>query len=163
MSFDSRTFRDALGRFVTGVTIITTRTCEGVAVGVTANSFNSVSMDPPLVLWSLGRRSRNLTAFENASHFCVHVLAAGQAPLSRQFSTSGIDKFAGLETDEGAGGVPLLAGTAARFECETFARYDGGDHVIFLGRVLDLTVDTSALPLVFHAGDYSALAVSDRD
>ncbi|MCL4145179.1 UNVERIFIED_CONTAM: hypothetical protein GTU68_037616, partial [Idotea baltica] len=113
MSFDTRTFRDALGLFVTGVTVITARSRSGEKVGVTANSFNSVSMSPPLILWSLGRTSRSIDAFMDASHFCVHILREDQTELATRFATSGIDKFEGLELEPGAGSVPMLADCAA--------------------------------------------------
>ena len=105
MEFDTRSFRDALGLFVTGVTIITARTEDGEPFGVTANSFNSVSMDPPLILWSLSRGSRSVTAFQNAGHFCVHILREDQSELSRHFSRRDVDKFEGIEFEPGEGGA----------------------------------------------------------
>jgi flavin reductase (DIM6/NTAB) family NADH-FMN oxidoreductase RutF len=158
MSFETRAFRDALGRFVTGVTIITTRLPDGTSVGVTANSFNSVSMTPPLVLWSLGQSSRNYANFLAATHFCVHVLSDRQESLSRRFSTAGIDRFAGLDLESGLGNVPMLTGCAARFECAAYANYAGGDHTIFLGEVMRLASDPGAHPLLYHAGQYDRLA-----
>src|SRR5690348_851615 len=113
----SRQFRDALGAFATGVTIVTTRGARGEDVGLTANSFNSVSLDPPMVLWSLARKAKSLDAFLENPHFAVHVLAADQDELSRRFATQGIDKFAGLHLGRGSGEVPLLEGCSARFEC----------------------------------------------
>ncbi len=158
MEFDTRTFRDALGLFVTGVTVITARNEDGMPFGVTANSFNSVSMDPPLILWSLSRASRNLAAFQKARHFCVHILREDQSTLSRRFATSDVDKFEGVEFEPGEGGVPILPGSAARLECRTYAQHDGGDHVIFLGEVIRIAADHDARPLLFHGGRYAVLS-----
>ena len=152
---DSKAFRAALGTFTTGVTIVTTQH-EGVDVGLTANSFNSVSLDPPMVLWSLARTSGSLAAFLGAEHFAVHVLAADQEPLSNRFATRSADRFAGLAVDRGRGGVPLLAGCAARFQCRTAFRHDGGDHEIFIGEVLDFE-HSERTPLVYHAGRYGVV------
>jgi 3-hydroxy-9,10-secoandrosta-1,3,5(10)-triene-9,17-dione monooxygenase reductase component len=158
MSFDARTLRDALGLFVTGVTVITARSDSDDFVGVTANSFNSVSMTPPLILWSLGRSSKSIAAFIEASHFCVHILREDQTELATRFATSGIDKFEGMALERGIGGVPMLPDCAARLECETFNRIDGGDHIIFLGEVLALVADHDSMPLLYHGGKYSSLA-----
>lgn len=153
VTIDSRQFRNALGTFTTGVTIVTTCDQEGRDVGLTANSFNSVSLDPPLVLWSLAKTSRALGAFIGAEYFAVHVLAADQEPLSNLFAKSGADKFAGMEVTRGEGNVPLLEGSAARFQCRTKFRYDGGDHEIFIGEVVAFDHYERA-PLAFHAGGY---------
>ncbi|GAC1626164.1 MAG: hypothetical protein NVS9B10_13830 [Nevskia sp.] len=154
---DPRQFRDALGAFTTGVTIVTTCDAQGRDVGLTANSFNSVSLTPPMVLWSLSKNSASLGAFVDAPHFAVHILAADQEPLSTRFARRGADKFAGLELERGHGGIPLLAGCAARFECRTAFRYEGGDHEIFVGEVITFEHFERA-PLVFHGGNY-AMAV----
>ena len=153
-AFDALEFRRALGSFATGVTIITTRTADGTAVGLTANSFNSVSLDPPLVLWSLANTSGNLEAFKAAAHWTVHVLGADQEDLSGRFAKRGIDKFAGLEVEDGAGGVPMLRGCMARFQCRTAFQYEGGDHQIFIGEVIEFD-RSEAAPLVFHSGRYA--------
>lgn len=158
MDFDNRSFRDALGLFVTGVTIITARTEAGEPFGVTANSFNSVSMDPPLILWSLNRASRRVSGFQKAGHFCVHILREDQSDLSRHFSRSNVDKFEGIAFEPGEGGVPILPRSAARLECRTYAQHDGGDHIIFLGEVIRISADLDARPLLFHGGRYAALA-----
>jgi 3-hydroxy-9,10-secoandrosta-1,3,5(10)-triene-9,17-dione monooxygenase reductase component len=151
---DARRFRNALGAFATGVTIVTTRDAEGRDVGLTANSFNSVSLEPPMVLWSLARSARSLPAFLAATHFAVHVLAADQEELSLRFAARGAEKFAGLELERGAAGVPLLRGCSARFQCRTAFRHEGGDHVIFVGAVDSF--DQSGLPpLIFHGGRYT--------
>jgi 3-hydroxy-9,10-secoandrosta-1,3,5(10)-triene-9,17-dione monooxygenase reductase component len=154
---DVRAFRDALGSFTTGVTVVTTRDKAGRDVGLTANSFNSVSLDPPLVLWSLAKSSHSLAAFVEAEHFGVHILAADQEPLSNLFARRGADKFGALEVRRGHGGIPLLDGCAARFECRTAYRYAGGDHEIFVGEVV-LFEHFGRAPLVYQNGRY-ALAV----
>jgi 3-hydroxy-9,10-secoandrosta-1,3,5(10)-triene-9,17-dione monooxygenase reductase component len=152
--FDPMEFRKALGSFATGVTVITTRAADGTPLGLTANSFNSVSLDPPLVLWSLANNAGSFEAFRNAEHWAVHVLGSDQEDLSGRFARRGEDKFAGLETEEGLGGVPLLRGCAARFECRTASQYQGGDHLIFIGEVQRFAHDEAA-PLVFHGGKYA--------
>ena len=160
---DSRThrFRNALGAFATGVTIVTTRDPEGRDIGLTANSFNSVSLEPPMVLWSLAKSARSLPAFVAATHFAVHVLAADQEALSLRFAARGVDKFTDLELDRGPEQVPLLRGCSARFQCRTAFRYEGGDHMIFVGAV-EAFDHTDRPPLVFHGGRY-ALAVKKED
>ena len=149
-------FRKALGAFATGVTIVTTRAGDQ-DIGLTANSFNSVSLDPPMVLWSLARDSLSLPAFLAGDHFAVHVLSAAQEPLSKLFAARGENKFKDLPVIRGHGGVPLLSDCAARFQCRTAYRYEGGDHMIFVGEVLEF--DQSELaPLVFHGGRYAIAA-----
>ncbi|MGF6835949.1 flavin reductase (DIM6/NTAB) family NADH-FMN oxidoreductase RutF [Paenarthrobacter sp. TE4293] len=155
--FDVRDFRGALGQFATGVTVVTTVAADGRKVGMTANSFTSVSMEPPLVLWCPGKRSPSLGDFENATHFAINILASDQHVLSRQFATPATDKFAGTETTEGIAGVPLLDGAVATFQCRTVSRHDAGDHVIYVGEVEKYDYDGGA-PLVFHAGKYHATA-----
>jgi 3-hydroxy-9,10-secoandrosta-1,3,5(10)-triene-9,17-dione monooxygenase reductase component len=153
-AIDAKLFRNALGSFTTGVTIVTTRDGVGADVGLTANSFNSVSLDPPMVLWSLGKNSTNLAAFEAAQYFAVHILAADQDGLSTRFAKSGTDKFDALRVGRGHGGVPLIDGCTARFECRTAFKYEGGDHVIFVGEVLTFDHNDGP-PLVFHGGRYA--------
>lgn len=160
-TFDPQAFRAALGTFTTGVTIITTRTAEGEAVGITANSFNSVSLNPPLVLWSLAKNARSLPAFSEGKHWNVHVLSAEQEPLSGRFATQGSDKFAGIELDEGIGPAPLLPDCTARFQCRTAFQYEGGDHVIFVGEVLAFDSSERA-PLAFQSGQYALAARKPR-
>lgn len=154
---DVRSFRNALGSFVTGVTVITTRDEEGIDYGVTANSFNSVSLDPPLVLWSLARNSSSMAAFKNASEFAIHILASEQTALSARFARRGTDKFVGLEFDRSDTDTPLLRDCSARFICRPAYAYDGGDHVIFVGEVLDFEHQGTP-PLAFHGGDYAITA-----
>ena len=151
--FDRRDFRKALGQFTTGVTVITTRGIDGRRVGMTANSFSSVSLDPPLVLWSLARQAPSVGDFTGASHFAINVLAAHQHHLSRQFSTPQADKFGGVDCCEGTAGVPLLNGVIARFVCRNVKQYDGGDHLIFIGEV-ERYDRFDGEPLVFHSGYY---------
>ena len=152
-TFDSREFRNALGRFATGVTVVTTATADGTPLGLTVSSFNSVSLDPPLVLWSLDRSSSTLEAFETASHFAVNVLGADQVALSNRFASRDEDKFADLECPAGAGGSPLIPGCVATFQCRTVHRYDGGDHVIFVGEV-EAFERREGDVLIFHDGNY---------
>ena len=150
----TRQFRAALGAFATGVTIVTTRNPAGEDIGLTANSFNSVSLDPPMVLWSLARKSLSLPAFLESGYFAVHVLAAAQEDLSVTFATRGADKFAGLDVTRGAGGIPLIPGCSALFQCKTAFNYEGGDHVIFVGEVQEFE-HFNHPPLVFHSGRYA--------
>jgi flavin reductase (DIM6/NTAB) family NADH-FMN oxidoreductase RutF/DNA-binding MarR family transcriptional regulator len=156
-AIDSQRLRQALGAFTTGVTIVTTVDAAGADVGMTANSFNSVSLEPPLVLWSIGRSSTNFAAFLAANHFAVHVLAADQDALATRFAKRGVDRFAGLEIGRGPGGIPLLDGCAARFQCRMAFQHESGDHVILVGEVLELD-QLHCEPLVFKGGRY-ALAV----
>lgn len=150
-----RQFRDALGAFATGVTIVTTRTATGSDIGLTANSFNSVSLEPPMVLWSLAKAAKSLPAFLDTDYFAVHVLSSSQEALSHTFATRGVDKFAGLTIERGRGGIPLLEGCSARFQCRTAIRYEGGDHMVFIGEV-EAFDHFDRPPLVFHGGRYAA-------
>ncbi len=149
-----RALRDAFGVFPTGVAVVTTCGADGTPVGVTVNSFVSLSLDPPLVAWSLNRASPSRAAFERNSNFAINVLSAEQIHLSRRFGSRTPDKFSGLKFDRGAGGAPLLAGSAAHFECRVTAAYPGGDHVLFVGNVERFAHDSSRVPLMFHAGRY---------
>lgn len=150
---DPRDFRNALGAFATGVTVITATLPDSKPVGLTCNSFASVSLNPPLVLWSLASYSPSMGVFQNASHFAVNVLGVGQRNLARQFAVSAADKFAGVKWREGLGGAPLLPGTVASFECRVADRYYGGDHVIFLGAVETYAYNRSE-PLLFARGGF---------
>jgi flavin reductase (DIM6/NTAB) family NADH-FMN oxidoreductase RutF/DNA-binding MarR family transcriptional regulator len=131
---DTRAFRRCLGQFATGVTIVTAE-ADGLRVGVTANSFSSLSLDPPLVLWSIARTSRSFAAFEKCEHFAVNILTTDQIEVSQRFSSSEADKFAGVAWRPGMQGAPVIDGVAAVFECSTEQVYDGGDHIILIGRV----------------------------
>lgn len=154
MSFDAREFRDALSSFATGVTIITARNALNEPVGMTCSSFNSVSMDPPLILWSVTKTARSADAFVKAEHFAVHVLAFDQTDISNRFAKSGADKFGETDHHFDQNDVPILGGTASRFDCKQFAVHDGGDHWIILGEVLGF--DRSKKEgLVFAGGSYA--------
>ncbi len=164
-NFESNAFRQALGRFPTGVAIITARTPDGQALGMTVSSFNSVSLEPPLVLWSLARRSSALAVFETIDRYAIHVLAAGQAGLARQFAmpASRGDRFADVAWAPNAHGVPRLTEPgAAWFECHNRSRYIEGDHVILVGEV-ERCGHTDRLPLVFHAGGFALTPDEDAD
>jgi flavin reductase (DIM6/NTAB) family NADH-FMN oxidoreductase RutF len=132
---DATDLRRALGRFGTGVTIVSTLDAQGSPVGVTANSFSSVSLQPPIVLWSLRRASPSLAAFDATGRFVINVLALEQVELSRRFASAVPDKFTGVEHTPGLCGLPVLQGCAAVFECRTEQRLEVGDHILFLGRV----------------------------
>lgn len=150
---DPREFRNALGSFATGVTIVTAVGEDGRRVGLTANSFSSVSLDPPLVLWSLARKAPSLSVFTDVSHFAINVLAEDQMALSNRFASPIEDKFEGVDWRPGLGGAPLIEGCVARFECRNHMQHDGGDHVIFVGRV-DRFDYTKRAPLLFLTGGY---------
>jgi len=147
-------FRKALGSFATGVTIATTKDADNQPVGVTASSFNSVSVDPPLVLWSLAKTSFSHHAFCSSGHFAVHVLTASQEDLSNRFARSGEDKFSEIDWQDGELGSPVFAEHAALFQCRTRHQYEGGDHVIFVGEVVAYQARDEA-PLLFHGGRYA--------
>lgn len=152
---DLREFRRALGQFPTGVTVITTVDDKGEPVGVTASSFNSVSIDPPLVLWSVDKSAYSAALFEKSTHFAVNVLSKDQVDISNRFAGRGEDKFAGVNFSQGAGGCALLDHSAAQFECETWSVYDGGDHLIVVGEVVNYRHSESTSPLVFAQGSYA--------
>ena len=153
---DTRQLRNALGRFTTGVTIVSCRDDAGQFVGLTANSFNSLSLEPPLVLWSLRSASPNMAAFEAASRFAINVLTEAQVDLSRRFASRADDRFTEGAWALGEHGAPVLAGCAAVFECETVSHQVAGDHRLFIGRVLACT-ESPLPPLVFQAGHYHLL------
>ncbi|BDI06189.1 flavin reductase [Sphaerotilus microaerophilus] len=155
--FDPRDFRRALGMFATGVTIVTARAQDGTPVGVTANSFNSVSISPPLVLWSLAKSARSLPVFSGATHWNVHILSEQQETLSNHFARAGEDKFGGLSLDDSLSTAPLLPDCSARFQCRTMFQYEGGDHVIFVGEVVDYDRSERA-PLLYVTGGYALAA-----
>lgn len=149
---ESTPLRAALGRFATGVTIVTACAPDGQPVGLTVSSFNSVSLAPPLVLWSLAHTSGSMAAFLQASHYAIHVLSAGQRALAERFASKGVDRWQDLPFASGAGGVPLLPGAVAVFECRSRSRYDEGDHVIFVGEVERCAHRTDLAPLLYHGG-----------
>jgi len=156
IGFDTKAFRRALGNFATGVTIMTAQNAQGEKVGVTANSFNSVSLEPPLILWSIDKRSSSFSIFEQATHFAVNILSADQIELSNKFARSKDDKYANVDFELGAGNVPLLKECSAVFECERFNIIEGGDHWIILGRVVNFQ-DNGRSPLLYHQGAYSSV------
>jgi flavin reductase (DIM6/NTAB) family NADH-FMN oxidoreductase RutF len=153
--FDPRDFRNALGTFATGVTVVTISVGEGTPIGLTCNSFSSVSLSPPLVLWSLSLRSANLSNFLQARHFAVNVLAGDQVALARRFGQPAVNKFEGVSYRCGIDGVPLLENAAAHLECRNEMRYYSGDHVIFIGHVLRYAW-RECVPLMFLRGRYLA-------
>lgn len=151
--FDPRAFRTALGHFPTGVTVMTARAGDRRG-GVTVNSFSALSLDPPLILWSIIKASSSYAIFEAASHFAVNILAHDQIALSQRFARPAEDRFHGLDIREGAGGAPLLPGTCGLLECARHQILDGGDHWIVLGRVISFRTEPRA-PLLFHKGAYA--------
>ncbi|MBV6273569.1 flavin reductase family protein [Alcaligenaceae bacterium CGII-47] len=159
-AFDPRILRRALGNFATGVTIVTAH--DGVGqVGVTANSFSSVSLDPPLILWSIDKRSSSYAVFERSEHFAVNVLAVDQIALSNQFAGPHKDRFSSVPVRSGAGGCALLEGTSANFQCQKYQTLDGGDHWVLIGRVVAFE-DNGRSPLLYHQGSYS-MALPHRE
>ena len=153
--FDLRDFRDALGTFATGVTIVTARGKAGAPVGLTVNSFASVSLEPPLVLWSLGSAANSLPIFTGNSHYVINILSAGQQELAQRFSRRTDDPFGGVDYELSRTGQPILTGVAAWFECHNRSRYPEGDHVIFVGEVEDCAVHPQPA-LVFHRGQFGS-------
>ncbi|MFL6672430.1 MAG: flavin reductase family protein [Massilia sp.] len=153
--FDSAHFRQALSQFATGVTVITTRLADGSFRGLTASSFNSVSLEPPLVLWSLGSNANCLPVFTGNSHYVINVLSAGQQELAVRFSRRTDDPFGGLEYELSRTGQPILKGVAAWFECHNRSRYPEGDHVIFVGEVEECAVHQQPA-LLFHCGQFGS-------
>lgn len=152
----SRAFRACLGQFATGVTVVTCRSAEGHRCGITANSFSSVSLDPPLILWNIAKASNSLQDFLAADHFAVHILAASQEALSRHFARTDHTLFEDIECRDSANGVPLLPGCLAVFECSTRAIYEAGDHHIIVANVDSFSWDR-ADPLLFFSGSYRRL------
>ena len=149
--------REALGNFLTGVTVITTRFGDELH-GLTANSFSSVSLDPPLVLFSLSRTADCFDAFEQSNYFAINVLRSDQEALSNRFATKDIDKWTGVDWRCGEGSCPLLEGALATFECRIAARHDGGDHVIYVGEVIRFDHCPEGDPLAFFRGRYTGVA-----
>jgi len=158
MEKSTKEFRNALGMFATGVTVVTTADAAGSKYGMTANSFNSLSLDPMLVLWSIAKTSSSFDIFNQADHFAIHVLNVDQQAISDQFSSKTGDRFAGIDCLVGHGNVPLVPDCAAVFECDTEHRYDGGDHIILVGRVIKFDYRENLEPLIFHSGHYSKIS-----
>ena len=163
MTFTTTEFRAALGHFPTGVAIVTMREPDGCLQGMTVNSFNSVSLDPPLVLFSIAKNALSFAAWEAATAWGISILAEGQHTLSRRFAQSKVDKWSDLMPVDGAAGVPLIAGALAHFECGKYAFYDGGDHSIMVGKVVSLARPTtsSVQPLVYFDGGYHQIHKTD--
>jgi flavin reductase (DIM6/NTAB) family NADH-FMN oxidoreductase RutF len=156
MPIDRNELRRVMGHFATGVTIITTKSKDGVPAGLTANSFTSVSLDPPLVLVAVDKKAESWPYFEESKVFTVNVLNDDQETLSRKFAVSGGDKFQGVAYHTGANGVPILDGALAYLECKLYATYDGGDHTLHLG-VIEQAETREAKPLIFYRGGYRAI------
>src|SRR4051812_19493301 len=159
---DARAFRQALGQFATGVAVITAEGAGGEAIGMTMSSFNSVSVDPPLILFSIDRKAFSLKAMTGAKGYAVNILGREQEHLSNKFARALGDKWAAVEHTLGIEAAPLLAGALAHFECVPYAQYDGGDHVIFVGGVVKSTAYPAGEPLIFFRGAYRSLAGAER-
>lgn len=157
---DSRALRNALGRFATGIAVVTAIDPDGHPVGLTVNSFSAVSLNPPLVLWCLDNGSHNLEAFRRASHHAITILAADQQDLSNRFATWPTDRFAGLPWQPGLGGAPLLPGACASFEVANETAHLAGDHTVFIGRVERFTEAPDLAPLLYFGGSYRHLAAT---
>jgi flavin reductase (DIM6/NTAB) family NADH-FMN oxidoreductase RutF len=155
---DSRALRNALGRYATGVTIVTAIDPDGHPIGLTVNSFAAVSLEPALVLWCLDNNSHNLAAFRAATHHAINILAADQVDLSNRFATWPADRFAGLTWQPGVGGAPLFSGCCASFEVANVTEHAAGDHTIFIGSVERFSETPALAPLLFHAGQYRSLS-----
>jgi flavin reductase (DIM6/NTAB) family NADH-FMN oxidoreductase RutF len=153
-------YRRALAQFATGVTVVTTRDIRGAPVGLTVNSFNSVSLEPPLVLWSLAYKAHSLAAFESCTHYAVNVLAGDQLEVARRFATHGADRFGPADWHDGQHGVPVLHGCVATLIARNRSRHPEGDHVILVGEVVHFDAP-GGTPLVFHDGRYFASAVEE--
>jgi flavin reductase (DIM6/NTAB) family NADH-FMN oxidoreductase RutF len=155
---DARAFRRALGQFATGVAVITAQAADGSAIGLTMSSFNSVSIDPPLILFSIDRQAFSLPAMTEAKGYAVNILGRDQEHLSNQFARALGDKWTAVEHTLGHMSAPLIAGALAHFECVPYAQYDGGDHVIFVGQVMRFSAHPAKEPLIFFRGAHRGLA-----
>jgi flavin reductase (DIM6/NTAB) family NADH-FMN oxidoreductase RutF len=163
VSLDNRRFRDALGQFPTGVTIVTSVTASGERLGMTISSFNSLSLEPPLVLFSIVKQANSFAAWQKAERYAVNVLSEDQEELSNRFARPKGEKWIGQTVLSGRTGVPLLPNAVIAFECEAYGRHDGGDHEIFVGRVVELHENQAkrGRPLVFFGGQYRRLGAAD--
>jgi flavin reductase (DIM6/NTAB) family NADH-FMN oxidoreductase RutF len=153
-SFDTASFRGALGMFATGVTIVTARAADGTLVGLTASSFNSVSLNPPLVLWSLSQNAASMAVMRDVTHYAINILSAEQQALALTFASKDADRWSGVSYELGRSGAPLLHGAVASFECFNRSRYTEGDHVIFVGEVEHCRHQSGAAPLLYHGGKF---------
>ncbi len=163
MTIDPRELRNAFGSFATGVTVVTSLGADGALLGMTVNSFSSVSLDPPLVLFNVDRRTLSLPALEAAGCFAINVLSADQEELSNRFARPSGDKWSGVDYETWETGCPILPGTLASFDCRTWHTYDGGDHVIFVGEVQQMSLNADPDPLLFFRGKYDRLATKDHE
>jgi flavin reductase (DIM6/NTAB) family NADH-FMN oxidoreductase RutF len=152
--------RAAFAQYATGVAVVTTMTAEGHPVGITINSFSSLSLDPPLILWCLQLCSASLDAYTATDYFAVNVLASGQEPVARQFATRGTDRFAGAHWHRGPRHLPLLDDGLGVFVCRRARQLPGGDHLIMIGQLEEYEVSAGRQPLVFHGGQYRSLAAT---
>jgi flavin reductase (DIM6/NTAB) family NADH-FMN oxidoreductase RutF len=158
MAIDTTDFRRTLGCFATGITVITTVDDDGAPVGLTANSFTSLSLDPPMVLFCLDRKVQSFQAFHEKRHFAVNILHESQREISTRFAMSGVEKWSGIEFETWDTGCPILRGCLANLECDIDSIYEGGDHVIVVGRVRRLArADEDDRPLIYYRGGYTAL------
>jgi flavin reductase (DIM6/NTAB) family NADH-FMN oxidoreductase RutF len=155
--FKPELLREALGLFPTGITVITAKGADGSLYGVTVNSFNSVSLDPPLVLFSLSRRLHTLSVLLSAKAFAIHFLSEDQRRVSARFAGSTPDKWQGVPYRDGVTGCPVIYPALAVLECELYAQYDGGDHIILVGRVAHIEKDSGSNPLIFFRGRYHTI------
>ena len=159
MTVDPRALRDAFGCFATGITVITTADAEGTLYGVTANSFTSLSLDPPLCLFCLDYNAMSFEAFQNSRHFAVNVLCEDQEGISTNFARSQPDKWNGIDYSIWQTGSPILPGCLANLECDTHAIHEGGDHVIVVGRIREMAYrEDDCRPLLYYKGRYNALS-----
>jgi flavin reductase (DIM6/NTAB) family NADH-FMN oxidoreductase RutF len=158
MTIDPRELRSAFGSFATGVTVVTSLAADGSLLGITVNSFSSVSLDPPLVSFSVDRGAFSLAAFQAAGCFAINVLSTDQEDISNRFAKASDDKWADVTFDTWETGCPILPGTLASFDCRTWQTYDGGDHVIFVGEVAQMSLNSDLDPLLFFRGRYDRLA-----
>lgn len=155
--FERLAFRNALGQFPTGVAVITTRTASGLDLGMTISSFNSVSLSPPLILFSIDRQAHTFHEWMAAETIGINILSEHQASLSTQFSKPLENKWVNVEFSRGLNNIPLLSETVASFESVPVAHYEGGDHIIFVCEVVNFNTDSTFLPLIFHRGKYASL------
>ncbi len=162
LQVDTRALRDALGCFATGITVVTTSNLQGQPVGVTINSFNAVSLEPPLILFSLARRSHCLPLFEAGQGFAVHTLRDDQKAISNRFAFSKDDPWAGLSFELDARGCPLLSGVLSIFRCNVEQIHDGGDHRIIIGRVIDFSAEVEGEPLIYFRRRYRGLSPGEE-
>lgn len=159
-ALDPLELRRCLGSFVTGVTVITALDAHGQPEGITANSFSSLSLDPPLIVWSLRLNARSFLTYQNAMRFAVNILAQDQIPVSNRFASSGINRFEGIDYQPGIAGVPLIAGCASYLECSLQSTHAGGDHLLFIGRVERIQV-VDKPPLAYSGGSYAKVALME--